>query len=430
MTVRPHPVLVALACAALVAACAAAEAAESTRPTATLRSSDATSLRSTSVGAIRWDGWWRGSPYAACLDPAQWRHRLPFYGKAVGPDKVELSPESQQVMDAEIAYARQAGLSYWAFDYYQPKSWDKADAYNYGLRLYLSSRHKLGLNFCLILLPPGSLGPAAEWPATVATLVEWFRRPDYQKVPGNRPLVYFFTGDEVEKFFGSKAAARAGLDTLRRKAVDAGLGPPYLVAQVWSAQAGADCVSKYGFDAISAYAMLDFSGGNQEYPYGALAAAAQSYWDACKATGKQVVPLAMAGWDKRPLLGDAWKTLYPPQRPGPWYAAPTPAELAEHVAAALEWNARNAALRQAQDRPAPPGQGRPEPRRGAACAEANTVLIYAWNESGEGGWLVPTLNEGSARIAALRKVLRSAQRGNKGAAGGTGLRASENREAP
>jgi hypothetical protein len=198
------------------------------------------------------------------------------------------------------------------------------------------------------------------------------------------------------------------------------------VAQVWSAQAGADCVNKYGFDATSAYAMLDFSGGNQEYPYSALAAAAQNYWEACKATGKQVIPLVMAGWDNRPLQGDAWKKIYP-QGHGPWYAAPKPAELADHVAAALDWNARNAALRHAQDRPTPPGQGRPEPRRGAAAAEANAVLIYAWNESGEGGWLVPTLSEGSARIAALRKVLRE---GNKGGGGGTGLRASGNREAP
>jgi hypothetical protein len=37
------------------------------------------------------------------------------------------------------------------------------------------------------------------------------------------------------------------------------------------------------------------------------------------------------------------------------------------------------------------------------------VLIYAWNEFDEGGWLVPALpppqGEGAARIDALRKVL-------------------------
>jgi hypothetical protein len=37
------------------------------------------------------------------------------------------------------------------------------------------------------------------------------------------------------------------------------------------------------------------------------------------------------------------------------------------------------------------------------------VLIYAWNEFDEGGWLVPALppphGEGAARIDALRRVL-------------------------
>ncbi len=38
-------------------------------------------------------------------------------------------------------------------------------------------------------------------------------------------------------------------------------------------------------------------------------------------------------------------------------------------------------------------------------AEANAILIYAWNEIDEGGWLVPTLAEGTARLDAIKKVL-------------------------
>jgi len=83
--------LIALACMAMAAGVTVGEAAATAAPT---------------VGAIRWDGWWRGSPYARCLDPEQWHYRLPFYGRVVAPDKVELSPESQQVMDAEIADGR------------------------------------------------------------------------------------------------------------------------------------------------------------------------------------------------------------------------------------------------------------------------------------------------------------------------------------
>ena len=40
------------------------------------------------------------------------------------------------------------------------------------------------------------------------------------------------------------------------------------------------------------------------------------------------------------------------------------------------------------------------------AAESKAVLIYAWNENDEGGWLVPTLSEGAARVEALGKVLK------------------------
>jgi hypothetical protein len=42
---------------------------------------------------------------------------------------------------------------------------------------------------------------------------------------------------------------------------------------------------------------------------------------------------------------------------------------------------------------------------------AKTVIIYAWNEHDEGGWLCPTISENSdvddSRLKALKKVLES-----------------------
>ncbi len=37
---------------------------------------------------------------------------------------------------------------------------------------------------------------------------------------------------------------------------------------------------------------------------------------------------------------------------------------------------------------------------------AGAMLIYAWNEHDEGGWLCPTLGEGRARILALERMWR------------------------
>ena len=94
-----------------------------------------------------------------------------------------------------------------------------------------------------------------------------------------------------------------------------------------------------------------------------------------------MVPLATAGWDPRPRI----------ETPTPWHdygsaayyhAPPTPQELAQHLQAALDWL-----------------KAHPQ------TAVANAVLIYAWNEFDEGGWLATTLAEGAARLDAIQGVL-------------------------
>jgi hypothetical protein len=84
-----------------------------------------------------------------------------------------------------------------------------------------------------------------------------------------------------------------------------------------------------------------------------------------------VVPLVNAGWDGRPR-----------DYPGAWYEQATPSEVADAVKAALDWNREN-----------------------PKTARAQTVLVYAWNEYDEGGWLCPTKTEGDARLKALREML-------------------------
>jgi len=79
------------------------------------------------VGAIRWDAWHGpasevGLTVEKTLAPAHWHYRLPFYGKVAGENAVEVRGNTQEVMDQEIAYARAAGLDYWAFVVYLPRN--------------------------------------------------------------------------------------------------------------------------------------------------------------------------------------------------------------------------------------------------------------------------------------------------------------------
>ena len=304
----------------------------------------------------------------------------PFTARSISENKVEFRSDTQEVMDREIAYAKAGGLDFWAFDYYHPQAWPTADKHNYGLKLYLASKHKSDIHFSLIVFPLGKhLGPPKEWPQTTASLIKFFKEPTYQKVLGGRPLLFFYSLDQMVKTFGSEAAARSALMTLRAESVKQGAGDPYFVAQVWSGPEGAGYVDKFGFDAIGAYAYTE--GGKKEagFPYADLARATRKFREDCKATGKKVVPLVSVGWDNRPLRGR--KDLYMPPPYGPWYEQATPKEIEEETRVAIQWCRVNPAI-----------------------AESNTILIYAWNETEEGGWLHPTLKEGPARLDAIRRA--------------------------
>lgn len=334
------------------------------------------------VGVIRWDAWHgdQGLPGQAverALGPKRWQSRIPFFGKVVSEDKVEIRGYTPAIMDQEIAYARQAGLDYWAFVTYEPDT-----SMSLGLEAYLASPRKADIRFCL-LTECGRWGTPEAHRPRVERFLKLMAEPTYQKVLGDRPLLYVgFMKDDWLNRWGGTDGARKLFDGFRAEAQEAGLGNPYIVLMDFSAARGAKLADALGLDALSAYATQ--AAGNAT-PYASLAKHAERFWQQCKATGKNVVPIAMSGWDRRPRV----------EHPVPWekrqqpgvgiekhYVAPTPAELAAHVERAVNW---------ARDNP-------------AACP-AQAVIIYAWNEHDEGGWLCPTLSEGTARIEALGKVL-------------------------
>lgn len=333
------------------------------------------------VGAIRWDGWHGdassvGLTLEKTLAPKHWHYRLPFFGRVTGENEVEVRGNTQKIVDKEIEYAHAAGLDYWAFVTYP-----EDDALSYGLKYYLSSEKKDLINFCLNLQGGWeSTGGPEAWPDKVKRYVKYFQEPTYQTVLNGRPLVYLYS---VEGLVGAGRfetweAAHAAFDALREATLAAGIPTPYIVAQGWHPPTLKDQTEKLGLDAIGAYAS---NAGHKAGTYKALAEHTEGWWDAFKKTGMHVVPLVTAGWDMRPRV----------ETPTPWvkdgnieeyHEPPTAEELAAHLEKALTWCRTN-----------------PE------AASAQAVLIYAWNEFDEGGWLCPTISEGRARLDAIGKVL-------------------------
>ncbi len=332
------------------------------------------------VGAIRWDAWVGDTPempgydvglqVERSLGPKQWHDRLPFFAQEISDTEVRVRANTQAVMDREIGYAARAGIDYWAFVMYAPSD----PVTKGGLDLYLKSTHRREIRFAMIV-QSYTFGHA-----DIDRLVSYFALPDYQRVAGGRPLVFVL--GPTKRGDSAWSHPKESIDELRAKTEAAGIASPYIVHQ-WGWAGAKDVVDWLGLDAMGAYAM-QFD--DERAPYTMLARKTEGKWDEWAATGARVVPIVMAGWDRRPRVQHpvSWER----KGGGPierYYETPTPSELAAHLRASLEWC-------------------RAHPR----SAEANTVLVYAWNEIDEGGWLVPSLwpDQGARRLEAIRDVLR------------------------
>lgn len=326
---------------------------------------EAAGKRGTLIGAIRWDGWVGdtntngvGAPYVGqqvetALGPNQYHFRLPFYGVETGTNTVQARELTQAVMDQDIAYAKNAGIDYWAFCYYADGS-----GMDIARNLYFSSTHKNDINYSLIL------GTSLLLPSNFDWLVSRFQDSNYQKVLNGRPLVYISGGT------GGYTADN--IQTLRTKSTTAGLSTPYIVLM----GASASTVDSLGADAISAY--TSFGGGGK--PYTHLMAADQNGWNTAKSTGKNVVPWVTTGWDPRPRIDNpvSWHSY----GANDWIQTAQPSEIAYNLKKALDWTHGNSTVN-----------------------NANAILMYAWNEFDEGGWMSPTLFDGTDRLDAIHDVL-------------------------
>jgi hypothetical protein len=93
------------------------------------------------------------------------------------------------------------------------------------------------------------------------------------------------------------------------------------------------------------------------------------YWQRASAARVPYVPLVTTGWDKNPRKENpvSWERHHGYHRQTVFPATATPAEIATHLERALAF------VREQPD-----------------LCRANAVIMYAWNEHDEGGWLCPT----------------------------------------
>ncbi len=321
------------------------------------------------IGAIRWDAWYGGNitkEVEKTLSPKKYHYRLPWFAHVNKNNKAIINGNSQNIMDQEIMYAYHASIDYWAFLIY-PESSSMSSA----IKHYLKSKSRDKINFCIIL--KNTLNKKLdkkEWNRTLKLLQE----PGYQKVLNGRPLVYIF----------NKNISYKTINKFRKDANKRGLNP-YIVYMGWDSVLDFKKYAKLKFDAFSSYAR-----SSNKPKYTQLTKSVEKTWKRALRNKVPIVPLVTTGWDKNPRKDNhvPWEKnkRYFKQKIFPSTA--TPEEISLHLINAISFVKSNRNL----------------------LTKANTIIIYAWNENDEGGWIIPTWNEdGQAntdRIDAVKKAIK------------------------
>jgi len=294
--------------------------------------------------------------------------------------------DSQLQVDRNINQAVNAGVNFFAFDYYDlvQSRYPTDRTLNEALGYYLTSQQRSRINFCLTFIDQAPFQPAAhDWPRLVSTWIQYFKQPDYVRVNG-KPLFIIFSPEHMRDIFGSSKGVYTALNYLRGQVAKAKLpGVTIAVGTTVSPSANPANVAKLrveGYDVTTGYNY--HSNGGEKYrtpvPYSNLVQENRSMWDrVAKAYTYPYMPVITSGWDQR--------FSYREQKTAIIYKDRTPVQFACYAAAARQWVDNNA----------------------KHTVKEKIVMVFAWNESGEGGAIIPTKVDRGAYTDALSRVFNA-----------------------
>ena len=336
------------------------------------------------VGAYYFDGWSGRNELAD--DPSQpWAKNAPTHlTRRMIEEFPEREPiwgwrdDSLAIMERQIDLAADHGVAFFAFCWYWHDSGQainkkaiQEDCKHTGLELFLKARNNHRLKFCLLVANHTGfeIKGTEAWKQAADFWMPYLKHPQHLTV-GGKPLVIIY---------GSRDGDKPGFAYMQEAARKAGL-PGVAIAAC-----GDDCVSRttaMGYTHTTHYNItLGYTGGSEAHKYTELVQAHTQAWHGWHGCPEQpFIPELSAGWDKRPWEGLAGLN----QKPGWYFPDRTPEQFADFLRQAITWMDTH------------PEQTTTE----------RIVLIYAWNEFGEGGYIAPTKGDPEGKyLKALRSVL-------------------------
>lgn len=279
--------------------------------------------------------------------------------------------DSQEIMERQIDLAAENGVDFFLFCWYWrdtkgPINVDaiKKDPLHTSMELYLKAKNKHKVKFALLVANHGGaeIIGTKNWQEAVSFWSQYFKDPQYVQADGKPLVVLFGTGDDAinnEQLAAMQATAKA----------------QGLANGISIAGCGGGARQKSGFTHTTHYNVIPgYASGSEEHKFQEVVDATKAQWIGTEQ--QPYIPLLTSGWDKRPWEGPEGLG----QKEGWYYPDSSPEQFKNFLKDAIQWM---------DDNP-------------TKTTKERLVLIYAWNELGEGGFLVPT--KGDKKAAKLKKI--------------------------
>ena len=283
--------------------------------------------------------------------------------------------DTQTIMERQIDLAAENGVDFFLFCWYwqNNRGFINVDAINNdpkhtSMELYLKAQNKSKIQYCLLvanhsgyeIIGNDNLADAVKhW-------TPYFKDPQYLTVDGKPLVVLFGTGDD--------AINNEQIERMQEAAIKEGFKDGLSIAGC-----GGASVRRKAFTHSTHYNLTSgYSAGSAEMPFQVLIDNAKPQWSGTEE--QPYIPVLNSGWDKRPWEGPNGLN----QVEGWYFTGDTPELFQSFLRDAIIWMDMNP----------------------AKTTKERIVLIYAWNEIGEGGYLVPTKGDPEAvKLTKIKELL-------------------------